>query len=89
MTSERLGTRGIQGLRAVGVNATTLGTAADGEWNGKPIRETEIWVFDDLSRQLVKIDRDLRSGAILVSNCTASKGENQAQRFSKSLRNTA
>ena len=61
MTIEQLGTREIQGIPAKGVKTTTLGTEKEGEWNGKPIRETELWVSDELAAQMLKIVRDLRA----------------------------
>jgi len=62
MTVEQLGTREIQGIPALGVKTTTLGTEKDGEWNGKPIRETELWVSDDLAVQILKSDKDFQAG---------------------------
>ena len=62
-TVEQLGNREIQGLAAIGVKTTTLGTEKDGEWNGKPIGEMELWASEDLSLQLIKITKDFRSGA--------------------------
>jgi len=49
MSVEPLGNREIRGLSAVGPKATSLGTEKDGEWNGKPISETEWWASKDLS----------------------------------------
>jgi hypothetical protein len=60
---EQLGTREIQGISARGVRTTTLGTEKDGDWSGKPIRETELWVSDVLAAQMLKIDKDLRAGS--------------------------
>jgi hypothetical protein len=54
MSVEPLGNREIQGLSAVGLKASSLGTEKDGEWNGKPISETELWASEDLSLQLNK-----------------------------------
>jgi hypothetical protein len=62
MSVEPLGNREIQGLSAVGLKATSLGTEKDGEWSAKPISETELWASEDLSLQLIKITRDFRSG---------------------------
>jgi len=63
ITVERLGTREIQGISARGVRTTTLGTESDGDWSGKPIRETELWVSDVLAAQMLKVDKDLRAGS--------------------------
>jgi hypothetical protein len=63
MTQEELGTRQIEGVAARGVKTTTLGTEKDGDWNGKPIRESELWVSDDLAAQMLRIDKDLRTGS--------------------------
>ncbi len=62
MIFELLGNREIQGVAAIGMKTTTLGTEVDGEWSGKPIREYEIWVSDELAVQMVRIDKDLRAG---------------------------
>ena len=63
ITVEQLGTREIQGISAQGVRTTTLGTENDGDWGGKPIRETELWVSDVLAAQMLKVDKDLRAGS--------------------------
>jgi hypothetical protein len=63
MTVEQLGTLEIQGVSALGARTTTLGTERDGDWNGKPIRVTDLWVSDDLAAQVLKIDKDLRAGS--------------------------
>jgi hypothetical protein len=75
MTVEQLGTREIQGVSARGARITTLGTERDGDWNGKPIRETELWVSDDLAAQVLKIDKDLRAGSEGRSELIAIKRE--------------
>jgi hypothetical protein len=62
VTIEQLGTREIQGIPARGVKITTFGTEKDGEWNGKPISETELWVSDDLAAQMLSISNDLKTG---------------------------
>jgi hypothetical protein len=62
MIVELLGNREIQGVAAIGMKTTTLGTEGDGQWNGKPVREYEIWVSDELAVQMVRIDKDLRTG---------------------------
>lgn len=62
MVVEQLGTREIQGVSARGVRTTTLGTESDGDWSGKPVWETELWVSDALVAQMIKIDKDERTG---------------------------
>ena len=63
VTIEQLGTREIQGIPARGVKTTTFGTEKDGEWNGKPISESELWVSDDLAAQMLSIRKDLKTGS--------------------------
>ncbi len=63
MTIERFGPREMQGVAAIGMKTTTMGTEKDGEWNGKMIREYEIWVSDELAVQVLRIDKDLRAGS--------------------------
>jgi hypothetical protein len=75
ITIEQLGTREIQGISARGVMTTTLGTEEDGDWNGKPIRETELWISDDLAAQMRRIVRDLRAGSQDISELMAIKRE--------------
>jgi hypothetical protein len=72
---EQLGTREIQGIPARGVKTTTLGTEADADWNGKPIRELEVWVSDDLAAQMRRIVKDLRAGTESKSELMAIKRE--------------
>jgi hypothetical protein len=75
MSVEQLGTREIQGISARGMRTTTLGTEKDEDWNGKPIRETELWVSDVLAAQILKVDKDLRAGSQGVSELTEIKRE--------------
>jgi hypothetical protein len=70
---EQLGNREMEGFFTIGVKTTTLGTEKDGEWNGKPISETELWASEDLSLQLLKITKDFRSGAQSVFEVTGIK----------------
>jgi hypothetical protein len=65
---EPLGNREIQGIQARGVKTITLGTTEDGDWNGKPIREEELWLSDELAARMLWIHKDLRKG-------TESRGE--------------
>jgi hypothetical protein len=62
ITIEQLGTREFQGIPALGAKTTTLGTQKDGEWNGKPISESELWVSDDLAAHVLSIRKDLKTG---------------------------
>jgi len=59
---EDLGIRDIEGIPAHGVRYTTLGTEADGDWNGKPLRESEQWVSDELAAMMLIIEKDFRTG---------------------------
>lgn len=72
---EQLGTREIQGVPARGVKTTTLGTEKDGEWIGKPISETELWVSDDLAAQMLSIRKDFKAGTEGRSELMAIKRE--------------
>ena len=63
MTFERMGSREMQGIAAIGMKTTTLGTEKDEEWSGKLVHEYEIWVSDDLAVQMVRIDKDLKAGS--------------------------
>jgi hypothetical protein len=75
ITIEQLGILEIQGISARGVKTTTLGTEEDGEWNGEPIRELEVWVSDDLAAQMRRIVKDLRAGSEAKSELMAIKRE--------------
>jgi hypothetical protein len=59
---EDLGIKDIQGIPAHGVRHTTLGTEVDGDWNGKPLRETAQWVSDELAAMMLIIEKDFRTG---------------------------
>ena len=72
---ELLGTREIQGISARGVRTTTLGTESDGDWSGKAIRATELWVSDVLAVQMLKVDKDLRAGSESISELIEIKQE--------------
>jgi hypothetical protein len=63
ITIEQLGTHEVQGIPARGVKTTTLGTEKDGDWNGKPISESELWVSDDLAAQMLSIRKDPKTGS--------------------------
>jgi hypothetical protein len=43
-----------------GFRVTVLGTAQDGERNGKPTQVTEAWVSDDLATIMLEIHKNLR-----------------------------
>jgi hypothetical protein len=58
---EDLGEKNVAGIEAHGFKTTNLGTEKDGEWQGKPIRENEIWVSDDLALTLLRINTDFRA----------------------------
>jgi len=75
ITVEQLGIRDIQGIPARGVKTTTLGTEKDGEWNGKPVSESELWVSDDLAAQVLSIRKDLKTGSEGRSELMAIKRE--------------
>jgi hypothetical protein len=62
MTFELLDPREMQGVAAIGMKTTTLGTEKDGDWNGRPIHEYEVWVSDELAAHIVRIDKDLQTG---------------------------
>jgi len=63
ITIEQLGTREFEGILALGLKTTTLGIEKDEDWKGKPIRETELWVSDDLAAQVLSIGKDLKTGS--------------------------
>src|SRR5437016_4273411 len=75
ITVEQLGAREIQGIPARGVRTTTLGTEKDGDWNGKPISENELWVSDDLAARMVSIRKDLKTGRVGRCELIAIKRE--------------
>lgn len=60
--------RQVQGLQTRGVRTTTLGTEKDGDWNGKPVRETETWVSDELQVRLLVTMKDFRTGRGEISS---------------------
>ena len=70
---EVLGRRKIQGVRVVGVRWTRLGTEMAGEWKGEPITQDEFWVSDDLSVQLLRINKDFQRGSESQLELTAIK----------------
>ena len=59
---EDLGIKDIQGIPTHGVRLTALGDEADGEWNGKPVRESEQWASDELAAVMLIIEKDFRTG---------------------------
>ena len=73
---EALGNREIQGIQACGVKTTTLGTTEDGDWSGKPIREEELWLSDELAARMLRISKDLRKGTESREELLAIKREN-------------
>lgn len=76
VTVEQLGAREIQGIQARGVRMTTLGKEKDGDWNGKPLRQTETWVSDDLQVRMRVVAKDLRTGIDESSELTIVKRDN-------------
>ena len=72
---EQMGIREIQGIPVRGVKTTTLGTEKDGEWIGKPISETELWVSDELAAQMLSIRKDFKAGTEERSELIAIKRE--------------
>ena len=73
---EALGNREIRGIQACGVKTTTLGTTEDGDWSGKPIREEELWLSDELAARMLRIVKDLRKGTEARDELLAIKREN-------------
>lgn len=59
---EDLGYREMQGIQARGERRTTIGTEKDGERNGKPIRQWEQWVSDDLDAVIGVTQKDFKTG---------------------------
>lgn len=59
---EALGERGIQGFQARGVRSTDIGKEEDGEMNGKPTRQMELWFSDSLGVKLLTIIKDMKTG---------------------------
>jgi hypothetical protein len=57
--AEDLGHKTIEGIDALGVKTTQIGSEED-EWKGKPIRIFETWVSDDLAAALVETVIDLK-----------------------------
>lgn len=55
-TFEDLGEKYIDGILGRGFKTTKLGSEEDGDWYGRPVRISEIWVSDDLAATLVEID---------------------------------
>lgn len=52
-TVEDLGYKKIEDIRAHGMRITYRGGEKDGDWKGKPVVATEIWVSDELAVTLV------------------------------------
>jgi hypothetical protein len=55
-TFEDLGEKYIDGTLAHGFKTTQLGSQGDGDWYGRAVKITEIWVSDDLAATLVEVD---------------------------------
>jgi hypothetical protein len=67
--AEDLGHKTIEGVDALGIKTTHLGTEDD-EWKGKPIRISETWVSDDLAATLVDSMTDLKKNVEETSSLT-------------------
>lgn len=59
---EDLGYHDVHGIQARGERRTTIGTEKDGEWNGKPIRQWEQWVSEDLDAVIEVTQKDFKTG---------------------------
>jgi len=73
--TEDLGEKEIAGFLAHGYKQTQFGKEEDGEWNGKPIREWERWVSDELAVTLIETVRDLKNNQESTSELTNIKRE--------------
>jgi len=68
---EDLGYKKIEDIRAHGTRITLRGSEKAGDWKGKPVSVTEIWVSDELAVTLVWSYSDLKRG---TETRTALKG---------------
>jgi hypothetical protein len=66
VVAEDLGHKMIEGIDALGVKTTQLGSEED-EWKGKPIRIFEEWVSDNLAATLVETGIDLKKNMVTSS----------------------
>ena len=79
--AEDLGHKTIEGIDALGVKTTQIGSEED-EWKGKPIRIFETWVSDDLAAALVEKVIDLKKNMETTSRLTdVSRVEPDASLF--------
>lgn len=62
MQRQDLGFQMIEGVEAHGFKTITLGRENDGDKNGLPIREQEIWASDELAAIVLDIRRDMKAG---------------------------
>jgi hypothetical protein len=67
--AEDLGHKTIEGIDALGVKTTQLGSE-EGEWKGKPIRIFERWISDDLAVVLVETVIDLKKNMQTTNTLT-------------------
>ena len=66
---EDLGHKTIDGIDALGVKTTQIGSQDD-EWKGKPIRIFEKWVSDDLAATLIETTIDFKKKTETTSTLT-------------------
>ena len=59
---EDLGYKKVEDIRAHGTRITFRGNEKAGDWKGKPVSVTEIWVSDELGATLVWSYSDLKRG---------------------------
>jgi hypothetical protein len=79
--AEDLGHKTIEGIDALGVKTTQIGSEED-EWKGKPIRILEKWVSDELAAMLVETVIDLKKDMETTSRLTdVSRVEPDASLF--------
>jgi len=67
--AEDLGHKMIEGIDALGIKTTQIGSEED-EWKGKSIRIFEKWVSDDLAATLVDTVIDLKKNTETTSSLT-------------------
>jgi len=85
---EELRTRDIQGIPARGLKTTMLGTEQDGDWNGKPISESELGFRTSCPRRCFGLGRICGPEKKADPSCWKSRGQSQTQRCTKSRRIT-
>jgi hypothetical protein len=79
---EDLGYKELQGIAAHGYRTSERGGENDGEWNGRLLRTTEIWVSDDLSATLMTMQNDFKENRESTTILTKiSRQEPEAELF--------